>query len=1145
MGLHILYSDQIESLVSDLKARLKAERTAGDPFRRLIVTVPNPNLAKYLQLKVFSKESGLCAGIEFPFMEQRLTHLLVENFANQDEFKLLPDHSYAMAIAGMLVAGDDAFEGSAALAPFRAYILEEAGEGRAFIRTRHQARKVWQLAEKLAALMDQYEVRRPEIVWNWMSGKNAAGTGRCVRGSIEAGEAALARRLWGEGGIFPTSGNQLSLRQLFERVEKARPTGEKQTIFFFGHSTLSILQVKILVWLAQVHEVYFYHNNVCLEYWGDIETKAERIRKLGKTAIGEQEDLAIENSLLSEWGRAGRETLRLFVELEEENDGRIDFEWREVAAKVPRLGTSVLGRIQESICHRTSEVGRVAQDASLQIVGVPSIRREIEMVYNSILGSVWKPKGSGTRPWGDCSFSDIAVLVPDLATYRSVIEAVFDGRGQIPYGLIDTTASEVSLFLAGFLALIDIARTGLTRATLFEVLENPCVQRALKFSVEDVNQWREMTERMGAFDGFERKEGDASYFNWSWGLERLRLASVARDLKVAERAAELPLVAADEESALKFSEAVEVIYQSVFALGGEERNVGRLLPCAEWTKLLMRLMADCLDVSEAEDPMEANVREQVVMTLFGLDRIEGAQSLEFVVAAVENFVGGLACRKGGYLTHGVTMAGMMPMRPVPFKQVYIVGLGAAGFPRREQDSTLDIRGAAWHLGDVSTPQIKKYLFLETLMAVRERLVISYSNRDLEKDEELYPSGLVRELEDFASAAILKEPFKEVLDYPLLERGEVGGVGDEGILADIRWKKGDAFAGILPTYSETARRMAHERVGGESAAQSAAGCAVAERIIEFTAAKLGKFLESPMRAILQQHFGIAEEKYQDANLEDDAPLEIEFGPEKWDLQKAWLEGEDVGEELEKLTMQGKLPGGFIGDFSKLQFLKTLENAKVLRSFISEFESMGEKEIKQANWMCEVVRGKEFVKVRVSAPAKEWIVNGGRLSVLTTGKVAEYPSGRVLKELMAFLIETANGTGVEGHELRVGLVDVESAEKDVWKWVVSAQEAREYLTRLVTRMVQFLDAPRDGKYLDFEYRKLGAAITNKKIGLNWTKVVEEIKQVNAVFKGNSYERHLAVEETIKRYCRVPTEKEIEEIYYALYELPLRGEKEGVNE
>ena len=1175
MALRIYYSDRIEELAAHLKGRLLEERKRGDPFVFPQVVVPNANIAKWLQIRVFAKERTLCAGIKFPFIEQRLTELMSANLPEGTQFSLLPMNAYANAVMSALLAAKGSMDEFDALAPLRAYVAGGDGCGEQKLATQRQARMAWQLAVKMADLMDQYEVRRPEIVERWLAdgcgGRGAtalpedgghAGRVTLPGDEIAGAEAALARFLWGRNGVFPPDGEMLSLRQLHDRVCTAPPKGPRETIYFFGHSTLSLLQVKILAWLARTHEVVFYHNNVCLEYWGDIETKAERIRKLGK-AQAEKEDVdGLENPLLRQWGVAGRETIRLLVELEEENDGRIDFEWECVADPSRATPDTVLGRIQDSICHHTGRVERKRQDASLQIVGAPGIRREVEMVYNAIIGSVWKPNGSGERPWPDCTFSDIAVLVPDMSAYRPVIEAVFDARGEVPYGLIDTTAAEDSKFLAGFMALADIARRGLTRETLFAVLDNPCVQKALGFSVADVASWRELTAAIGAFDGFEHREGE-SMFNWDWALSRLRLANVADHLSVVgEPETEMPLVEDGGRAALRFSEIVELLYRKTKAAFRDGSN-RRILPCAvdlsgdgrwrpNWAHSLTRLMNDFLAVPD-DSLLEGNVQRQLVQTLNGLSSLPGAQDCEVVLAAVEQFVGGISCHRGGYLTHGVTVAGLQPMRPVPFKQVFVLGLGANGFPGRASSTTLDVRGAGWRLGDTSLPKINRYLFLETVMSARDRLVLSYQNRDIEKDAELFPAGIVRELEEFAGSAIIGEQFEEFKGYPLLERGEASAANP---VCDVTWSKDDPQAGILPTYSTATRMLARELLAGRTALIAPRLPRDRAAVRDVSARELAEFLKSPLRAALHAQLGIAIEGYRDKELEVDSPLGVSGGPVSWELEGACLD-EDGGFDrmFRQMQLAGGVPMGFIGEFAKEKFVDGLaDSLGALRSFAEEFgvkKGVDVLSLTSRRRVPAVVRfnGGASVNVQYVAETPYWAESEDGASALTTGWLGSNkkplpknakPIDRTLAPFIAFLMGLVDGADAP-RSLRVGVMDIANGQTAVWRWSVSRNEARDYLERLTARYWTFLESTTQA-YVDFTYKKLAKALEGDQCG-DWKAILGRLtaEEWNGGGKGG-FNNALVVEQSAEAYRRDPTAEELKALYENFYSLPMSGMMEA---
>lgn len=1166
MALQIYYSDKIEDLARHLESNLLSDRRRGDPFDLLSVTVPNTNIAKWLQIRVFAKDRGLCAGVRFPFMEQRLTELLSANLKPAERAALLPPNAYSNAIMGILLAPSGDSPEFAAFAPFRAYVTGGDGAKVLAIETRRQARMGWQLAVKLADLMDQYEVRRPEIVANWLAGLDARGERTPKLGSVEAAEAALARALWGEGGAFPTAGDRLSLRQLFDRVKDSSPSGPRRKIYFFGHSTLSVLQTKILVWLARTHEVVFYHNNVCLEYWGDIETKAERIRRFGR-AHDREEDVAVENSLLQQWGVAGRETIRLLVDLEEENDGRIDFEWTCLAADDRPPPTTLLGTVQDSVRRRTSELDGLGQDASLQIVGVPGVRREVELVYNSILGSVWKPKGAGERPWPDCSFSDIAVLVPDMATYRPMIEAVFDSRGQIPYGLIDTTASEDSAYLSGFLALAELARTGLTRETLFAVLENPCVQAALGFSGSDVEAWRGLTRKLGAFDGFETN-ASGSAFSWAWALMRARLAQVADTLSYkGAGGGELPLAPTSGDSVLRFSEVVELLYRKVTAAFGiGEEGQSRLLPCARgrtdcertsWARVLGGLMVDCLAVPQETAPLEGTIQRQILLTLDGLLAIPGGQRYEFVLAAVEQFVGGLACRKGGYLTHGVTIAGLMPMRPVPFRQVYILGLGANGFPGRNHSSTLDLRGSAWRLGDTSLTNVNRYLFLEMLMAVRDRLVLTYPNRDTEKDAELFPSVLVRGLKGFVERFILHAPFREFRNYPLLERGEGGADAANSPVADVVWRRDDPQAGILPTYSAVARRMMRERLMSDSppaADESAHPPSAMPSRREVSARELAEFLRNPLKAVLRFRFGVGVEGARDTALPPDSPLGIPSGPPTWGLQNTWLsDGRNLDAMIRRLELSGgmpvsgDLPDSFLGNFARDRFKAGLHEE--LLPFVRGAVARGE--VMRVSFPMNVRTGAATpARVRCTAEIPNWLAEGRDVTILMTGGLKNAdrnprPIHRALDGFLSFLMFVANAREAEPWHLKTCVLDLDEGKSAVWHWRTTASEAWDYLERLSARYLTYLERGAED-YADFGYDGLRDSLVENPVGgIDWKATHDRLAARSPDFRRqDGYNGNLVIERTKASFLRSPTESEVREAVEACYAFPFAAEKEEVS-
>lgn len=1127
--LTVISSDRIEELAKNLKERIATARKGADPFDFIDVTVPNINVGKWLKMRIFAKERELCMGVRFPFVEKRLFNLMRPNL--KEGMELLPNYAYTMAIVDLLLKKDCYSEFEC----FRQYMRGQKSK-------RIEAKMTWQLADKLATLMDTYEVYRPELVSEWMQGNTVTGS------SIEQAEGELARVLWGE--IFTPEAGKISLRQAYEQVENTEPKGKEETVYLFGQSSLTLLQARILVWLAKKHDVVFYHLNACEEYWGDIETTHE-MRKKALAA-----DAVIENPLLSKLGIAGRETLQLLVNLEE--GAGVDFAWEQLEGgeDAPR---TVLEKLQKSIRERTSTVEQCAQDASIQVIGTPGIRREIEMVYNSILGSVWRPERvEGKRPWPECNFSDIAVVVPDMATYKPIIESVFKARKVVPYGILDASAAMESDYLSGFLALMDLGQKGLSRQTLFAVLDNSCVQTAMGFSREDVNAWRKLTEQIGAFDGFSNGESCDQYFSWDWALMRLRLGNVADELQSADGKSNLPLEQVAERVKLRFSEVVELLYREL-----HEAFAINVQSCKAWQQTLLRI-ANMFLAPTDDSEADRSVQKAISQILDELTSISTVLSCEYPVAAVAHFVGGGATRTGGYLTDGVSIATFQSLSGVPFRQVYVVGLSAGGFPGRMSTTTLDVRGAATRLGDISTPNMNRYLFLMQLMSVRNRLVLSYTNHDIEKDAEQFPSSIIRELETFLSSFISKDEkdddknnsFKEFIGFPLLEHGEANMTAEQvahSSVCPITWDVTDKFAGLLPTYSAVARKVAVMRNVVPAAENT---IPVADELIEgvplkeYNVKHLAEFIKSPLKAVLQNRLGIVKTRYDNNEIESESPLDIGSGPDLWNLQLDWLKQLGDGEQgaenanvlqngFTNLQHTGHAPATHLGDFVWGNVSEGLvEHRDDVVTFMKEwFECLKPGHIKSGRVTVKLANDDErYFAYEHSA----WLESGNATSVLLTSKISKDEKAaphRVLEALLTFAVDVATKNNESEYILRIGIIDVEAGAWKIWLWKLQPNAARSYLNNLVMCYDNYLIKAKEGLLPVVEYQKV---VKNYQVD----DTAQLLKSVitKGYERNKSYDDSLVVQMIAEAMTREPTQEEFKAMLEGIYSLPLQGEVEG---
>jgi exodeoxyribonuclease V gamma subunit len=89
---------------------------------------------------------------------------------------------------------------------------------------------------------------------------------------------------------------------------------------------------------------------------------------------------------------------------------------------------------------------------------------------------------------------------------------------------------------------------------------------------------------------------------------------------------------------------------------------------------------------------------------------------------------------------------MSALRSIPFKIIFALGLGEGEFPSRGVADQLDLRATRRQAGDVSPTERDRYMFLETLLAARDAIYLSYVARDGRTGDPLEPSVLIRELQ---------------------------------------------------------------------------------------------------------------------------------------------------------------------------------------------------------------------------------------------------------------------------------------------------------------------------------------------------------------------------------------------------------------
>jgi exodeoxyribonuclease V gamma subunit len=104
-----------------------------------------------------------------------------------------------------------------------------------------------------------------------------------------------------------------------------------------------------------------------------------------------------------------------------------------------------------------------------------------------------------------------------------------------------------------------------------------------------------------------------------------------------------------------------------------------------------------------------------------------------------------------FLRGSVTFCGLSPMRSVPFRVICVLGMQDGNFPRCPAPPSFDLMAKQPRIGDESRRDDDRYLFLETLLAARDRFYVSYVGQSVRDNSPRPPSVTVSELLDFIAS----------------------------------------------------------------------------------------------------------------------------------------------------------------------------------------------------------------------------------------------------------------------------------------------------------------------------------------------------------------------------------------------------------
>lgn len=739
MGLLVYASHRLEDLFAALVQNLTAAPLP--PLESETILVPGQGLARWLQLRLAS-QIGIAAGLRLPFFGAFLQELCSANTRGQVD----------LFARDVLVWRLWRLLGQATL-------REELGPAAAYCRDDPDGQKRFQLCTRLAACFDDYQFYRDDVLLGFARGDDGKDLGphaiwqahlwRALLqdadyqlpkaparkpqerpGEKGAGwlfpEMAAPENASAERAVAPPAHRLEQLRRLWSDPARARAMLPRR-LSVFGAVTLPPAFVKLLQQAAAYVPVNLYVPQPTPHYVGDARRPA-----------------AGENALLARLGAEARELADLLLDL--------DAERVEVEATPQQQPGSLLECLQQDVVNAFDRASAPASarfridaaDDSVRVHDCHSEQRELEVVRDQILAAF--AADAGLKP------HDVLVLVPDIDRYAPYAHAVFGPvKNHLPFHVADRNPKSELPICAALLEVLQLGRDRLRTFDVLHLLEEPAVQRRFELAASDLPVLRDLCQRAGirwGQDGEARKTRfQLPAFDenaWLPGLQRMLLGVVTgpTDDLVAGRLPVGDVTDGRNELIARFCVFVRTLFRCLEPLH-------RAHALETWAGLLDGLVAELFAPAGGDDESAVT---QLLLTTARLrteamharhaDAVAPTVLRDWLVAALQQSSG-----SHGFLGGSVTVAAMLPMRAVPVRCLFVCGLDDASFPRRDQPASFDLVAAQRRPGDRSRRLDDRQMFLDLLLAARQKLHFTFIGHSAKDDAPRTPSAVLTELLD--------------------------------------------------------------------------------------------------------------------------------------------------------------------------------------------------------------------------------------------------------------------------------------------------------------------------------------------------------------------------------------------------------------
>ena len=725
---------------SDVLVRRLAEvlgAVPDDPFTRDVVAVPSKGVERWIAQSLSTAlgagdgADGVCANVEFPSPGR----LAREALAAASDIDPDEDPWAERRLPWPLLEVIDGCATEAWCRTLGRHLgLLEGGV--------NQGRRM-AVAQKLAGLFTAYGAERPSMLLAWRDRHDTDGYDGPLDAD-QAWQAELWRRLRDHVGV-PSPAERLEpacarLRDEPELVDLP------ERLSVFGPTRLTTAQLAVVDALAAHRDLHLWLPHPSHGLWRHVAAShdGDRIAPRRDDPTAE----VPEHPLVRSLGRDAREMqVRLSACTAVAADQHVE---------APPTPGTLLGALQRDLhadrapegTHDAPEGGHVLadDDRSVEVHACHGRHRQVEVLREVLLGLLEDDPTLELR--------DVIVMCPDIEAYAPLIGASFgmelleeEGPDEpdhpsdvhpghrLTYRLADRSLRQTNPVLGVAARLLDLADSRLTASEVLDLAAMPPVRRRFHLDDDALERVGDWARRAGVRWGLDAESRDAFGLRevvqntWENGIDRI-LAGVTMDeddLRALGTALPLDDVDSTEvDLAGRLAELLDRLDAAVEMLNREQS-------LDDWVDALNTAVDDFVDVAPRDAWQVTQAKTTLASaTAAAASGSAGAAATTLRLSDVRALLGDrLKGRptRANFRTGHLTVCTMVPMRSVPHRVVCLLGLDDGVFPRGTHVDGDDILARRPRVGERDRRSEDRQLFLDAILAAKERLVVLYTGAD--------------------------------------------------------------------------------------------------------------------------------------------------------------------------------------------------------------------------------------------------------------------------------------------------------------------------------------------------------------------------------------------------------------------------------